>query len=228
MMCSSCDAEANSCEWCVSYASLCGARLQPKTSFDAAERPVLSLARVGGPAGLTSPAPPAVVQSLDDVNSEQISNRQREVTPPLWPSRFAPGPASAPSLRLAIRAPHRFGETWEVPWTTAHIRLPHRHQAPAPDPEGYGLTISARALGPSNEILPQPRGHRLARLGVAVAAAVVTMSSVAAAVLFLPDRRARVTDVTPGHPVVLHQAHSAASVALTPVPARFVVKATRP
>jgi hypothetical protein len=237
MMCSSCDAEANSCDWCVSYASLRGARLQPTTASSAAGGPAASCpgdevhSNGPGTAGLASPDHQAILQFLAEFKSAEIPDRQRVVPVPPPPCPIAPEPRFATSRASVTRAPVRFGQPWEVPGTTSHIKLPHRHQPPAPVADGgHVRTSSAPSPGSSNEILPQRRDHRGARRGAAIAAAVMTVTGVVAGVVLLPDHRTPggANDEPPGHSVVVRQAHPSASDALPTVPARFVIRAAKP
>jgi hypothetical protein len=168
-MCPSCAAQANSCEWCISYASLVGARVSLTRA--AAAGPGLAAggdSSSGGARAFCPPSPErrAIVEFFREFSSTVPATWQRVAPPrpvllaqPLWATRT-----------LTTRSPGAYAQPWEKPWTTPHVRVPHRYQPVDPNVPPRWSALSTVSLRPTNDIRPQRRSRRWARKPVAVAA----------------------------------------------------------
>jgi hypothetical protein len=166
MMCPSCAAQANSCEWCVSYASLVGARISLSRAAAAAPVPVAACGSSSNTAAAFCPPGPersAIVEFFRDFSSAAPATLKRVVHPrpviaqPPWVART-----------LTTRYPRAFGQPWETPWATPHIKVPHRYQ-PVDHNAPRWSGLSTVSLRPTNDIRPQRRSRWRPRKSAAAA-----------------------------------------------------------
>lgn len=208
MLCSSCGAKAKSCDWCVSYAHLTGGAptVPPASTVPAWSAGVLTAEPVAEPSPTSSAASGEHEVLLGFLLDFTSASRQ----PPTAPAPAKPSPSQATPAPAAggppvtVSRPTHFGQVWQ--------------------PSARAPGVAAHAVAARREILPV-RHHRPRAKRALVGAAALAICGVAIGALTLSGQHS----ASPGagqHPAGSLQArtgHPQGSVALTTVPARFVM-----
>jgi hypothetical protein len=217
MHCSSCGAPANSCDWCVTYASLRGAHVHPQADSGASDGDQAASAGAPGPPCSDLVDRHAMVKFLREFNSgvavpEEVSR----------PAVLAAMAAPPPSPAVPARCSPTFGRPWEAPSSNHRGLTSTGAQALVEPSPGSSQPASAPVV--ASEILPCRPDHHRARRSAAVAAVLLTICGVTAGVVGLPSGRgANGGPGAAGGRVEVRGAHSSPGAALTTVPARYSV-----